>query len=239
MKDGIWRLVGMTKTDRFWKVSGMRKLTQQVLVAVFAMVIGLTGFVTDAEAVVLFSENFGVGTGSLANWSDAGSDRTGIWQANSGNTPSTTGGDPGPKDDQAGGEFYAYIEASSPVASGEVFILTANPSFDGSTQDLSVSFYWNMNFGGNDPLGELHLDVSNNNGGAWTNSVWSRIGENNPVSTAWSGPQVVDLSAYTGTQVKIRFRAIPQGGTTWWNDIAIDTVDVIGTPNCSLTRLQP
>lgn len=145
------------------------------------------------------------------------------WRINAGTTSSTfTGPD---NDNTSGTGNYAYIEAST------TFGLTSNmwtPCLDfSSLTEPRLSFYYHM-YGGD--MGTLNVDVSTNNGNAWT-TVWTQTGA---VHTATSDPfsnQIVDLTAYAGETVLIRFQGI--AGASYNSDMAIDDILVYDQSNCS------
>jgi len=71
-------------------------------------------------------------------------------------------------------------------------------------------------------IGELHVDIYD---GAWNNSVWSIIGEQQTANGDAYKQGNVDLSAYENRNgIKVRFRGIT--GVDWRGDITIDNVSV-------------
>jgi hypothetical protein len=68
-------------------------------------------------------------------------------------------------------------------------------------------------------MGSIALEASNNNGVSWT-SLWSQTGNK---GNSWLTANV-DLSAYVGGSVQLRFNRLT--GSTWQADIAIDNVIV-------------
>jgi len=117
-----------------------------------------------------------------------------------------------------------FTEASSPRVNGDEAHLEATFNFS-SLQTPELSFYYHM-FGVS--IASLHVDVYN---GSWNNSVWSATG---PQQNAQGDPfeqAVIDLSAYGGlNNIVVRFRGIvgSGAGSTYYSDIAIDLIEVVG-----------
>lgn len=76
-------------------------------------------------------------------------------------------------------------------------------------------------------VGSLAVAVSTNGGSTWSSSIWSTSGNQGDV---WKRA-IVDLSAYDGLVINLRFTGIT-GSTIggWSSDIAIDDIGVIATP---------
>ena len=118
-------------------------------------------------------------------------------------------------------EGYVFTESSSPTAVDENFVMTLTNAVDASQYALSVSFYYSQDFNG-DP-GELYFEV-------WDGDSWEQVFFNNSPCDVADWVQVDnDLSAYTNSDFKIRFRTIVKG-TAWRNDCGIDNVRIYG--NC-------
>ena len=126
-------------------------------------------------------------------------------------TPNT-----GPTFDHTSGDAqgrYLYMESSGSCAGEQAVFLS--PCMDlptGST--FALSFWYHM-FGSG--MGELHLDFLSD--GVWTTDVMVPIVGDQ--GDQWSR-QWVDLSAFTGTTVNVRFRGI--NGTGGTSDIALDDI---------------
>ena len=114
------------------------------------------------------------------------------------------------------GNYYAYMESSSPNSPSKSAILES-PCFDLSTVPFpELTFMYHMY--GTD-MGTLEVEVSVG-GGVWV-SVWSQVGDQ---GDAWLSA-AIDLSAYTtATDLKIRFNGLTGSGFT--SDIAIDAVSI-------------
>ena len=144
-------------------------------------------------------------------------DTRGNWCWSNNSTPSSG---VGPPYGQGGsGDGYIYTEASSPVAVNDEFTMTLSQAVDASAYALNCSFYRSMDFNG-EP-GELHFEV-------WNGSQWRSEGVWTGTSSAVWVYANIDLSSYTNSDLKVRFRTVVKGANTWTNDCAIDTVRIYG-----------
>lgn len=161
-----------------------------------------------------YNEGFESGFGGWSNGTGDDFD----WTRLSGATPSASTG----PDAAFAGSFYAYIESSSPnypsktaILSGPCFNLTgvSSPTF---------AFRYHM-YGAS--TGSLFLEASTNNGSSWT-SLWSASGDK---GNTWLSASV-SLSAYTGGNVRLRFRGTTT--TSFTGDIAIDAISLTAASSC-------
>lgn len=132
------------------------------------------------------------------------------WRVNRGGTPSTN---TGPTGDFEPGDVlgqYLYLEAST-CFGREGHLVTPCLDLSGTTAPLAT-FRYHMS--GVD-MGRLHIDVDAGNG--WINDVIPPITGNQ--SVLWE-LKTVDLSAYAGQSVQLRFRGIT--GPSFNSDIALD-----------------
>ncbi len=155
-----------------------------------------------------FESNFG-------SWSQSSGDDF-DWTRRSGGTPSSN---TGPSSAFAG-STYAYMEASSPNYSTKRAILNG-PCIDLSGES-SATFSFAYHMYGAAAMGSLDLEVSDDGGSNWT-SIWSRSGNQ---GNSWF-TEDVDLSAYTGGSIELRFNGVT--GTTWQGDMAIDALSLSTT----------
>ncbi len=135
------------------------------------------------------------------------------WTRDTNGTPSNNTG-PSSADD---GSFYVYVEASgNGTGFPEKQAIITSPCFDlGGATSATFSFRYHM-FGAND-FGSLNVEASNDEGANWI-SIWNRSGnQGNSWQTA-----TIDLAAYLGTGVQLRFNRVTGG--TWRADAAIDAV---------------
>ncbi len=160
---------------------------------------------------------------TIGNWTQNSNDDF-DWTVRSGSTPSSNTGPSG----AAEGTYYVYMESSSPNYSNKRAILTS-PCFDFSNvSNPQLTFKYHM-YGDANKMGSLALEVSSDNGATWT-SVWNKAGNQ---GNAWYSASV-DLSAYAGNTIKLRFNGIT--GTTWKGDMAVDAFNIQNS-TCVATTL--
>ncbi|MCB0735783.1 MAG: hypothetical protein KDC76_14470, partial [Bacteroidetes bacterium] len=161
------------------------------------------------------------------NWTQDQSDG-GEWRADSAGTGSNSTG-PGSTLTSSGNGVgtdyapgttsgtYMYTEASSATSCEGAFVNLVSPcmDFSGSGKYYRMYFAYHM-FGGS--FGSLHVDV--HDGTTWTDSVWSHSGA---AGTNWQLAEV-DLSAFNGSAVQIRIRAVL--GANFYSDCAIDAIRI-------------
>ncbi len=135
------------------------------------------------------------------------------WITEDGPTPSFNTGPSGPYS----GARYVYTEAS---ASSPSEALLVGPCLDVASLTTPYLIYAYHMFGGG--MGDLHVEVQEAGGGAWTTlRTWS-----GPQHAASSDPWSVDyldLSGYT-SPLRIRFRGVR--GTNFQGDMSVDSVQV-------------
>ncbi|MCO6439031.1 MAG: S8 family serine peptidase [Phycisphaerae bacterium] len=165
------------------------------------------------------AEDFEAGFG---DWSNTISDDI-DWTRNSGGTPSSGTGPSG--DHTTGSGWYMYVEASSPNYPSMIAILDG-PCVDltGST-GASLSFWYHML---GSAVGTLSLEASEDCN-SWT-TLWSLSGDQ---GSLWQQANV-DLSAYAGSVVSLRFRGVT--GSSYQGDMCIDDllIDASGGPECTI-----
>lgn len=149
---------------------------------------------------------------SFGAWTQASGDDFN-WTRQSGATPSSN---TGPSSASAGSQ-YIFMESSSPNYSAKRAILNS-PCFD-LNGESQATFEFAYHMYGTTAMGSLAVEASSNNGSSWTN-VWSVSGNQ---GNAWATASV-DLSAYVGGTVQLRFNGIT--GTTWQGDMAVDAVSL-------------
>ena len=151
---------------------------------------------------------------TLGGWSqDASNDFD--WTVNSGGTPSNSTGPSGAID----GNFYVYVEASSPNFGGLTTILNS-PCFvlpNGGSPETTFSYQMTGN-----AVGTIRLEARVDGSNTWS-EIWSLSGDQ---GAAWQDA-VVDLSSFAGDTVQLRYRATT--GTSWQGDIAIDGFEITTT----------
>lgn len=152
--------------------------------------------------------------GVLANnWENASSgDTHNWWVYNTGTTSNGTG----PSQDHSPGDAnYMYVEASGSFANTTAHLNT--PCYDFSNLLAPKFRFWYHMYGAT--MGSLHLDIFF--GGQWVQDIMPVISGNQ--GNNWFFREV-DLSAYAGNIVKLRFRA--NVGTSFTSDIAIDDIEI-------------
>jgi hypothetical protein len=143
------------------------------------------------------------------------------WFILSGPTPSNNTGPSG--DHTTGSGYYMYTEATNPNNPNKRADLIT-PNFDlSSFTDVELGFWYHMYDNTvNNYMGTLHLDVFLND--AWIEDAMTPISGNQ--GDQWH-EQVIDLTAYAGEIIKLRFRGIT--GSGYASDIAIDDFSIDGT----------
>lgn len=136
----------------------------------------------------------------------------GNWVRNSNSTPSNTTG-PGSAVD---GSFYMFLEASTNNSPGQIgnnaTAILESPCFDLSGSSAATFSFQRHMYGTN--MGSLTLQASSD-GTNFTN-IWSLSGNQ---GNSWASVDV-DLAAYAGGTVKLRF--VGTTGPGWRSDLAID-----------------
>lgn len=149
---------------------------------------------------------------TLGAWKQATGDDFN-WTVDANGTPSRNTG----PSSAVEGTYYVYMESSTPNYSTKRAILNS-PCFD-LTAQTAANFSFQYHMYGASTMGSLALEASNDNGVTWT-SVWSKSGNQ---GNSWQSA-TVDLSAYLGSTVQLRFNGVT--GTTWQGDMAIDDVNL-------------
>ncbi len=159
--------------------------------------------------------------GSYGAWYNA--QANGSWSTHAGLTFSSN---TGPTIAQSG-SYYVYCEGSG----HESATYDLQAAFDFSNfNNISLTFYTHL-YGS--ASSHLRLQVSTDNGNSWSSNLWSQSGSG---STAWTSQQTVDLSAYSGQTVLIRFRNEKNGA--WNSDFAIDNINITANVAVSAPRIH-
>jgi cysteine-rich repeat protein len=178
------------------------------------------GLAADSRAETLVDSDFDAGLGV---WSDVGGDDF-DWTHNSGGTPSSSTGPSG--DHTTGVGYYVYTESSSPNYPNETALLQG-PCLDlTGGGDATWTFWYHMYGSG---MGALYAEVAAGCGTSWT-PEFSLSGDQ---GSSWHEASV-DLSAYVGTSIAIRFRGVT--GSSYRSDMAVDDVLVEATPAIACTE---
>jgi len=183
--------------------------------------------------VAPYSQDFEAGGALPVQWTNEQDDDF-DWTVNAGGTSSTG---TGPTVDHTTGTasgFYMYTEASTPNFPNMVAHLTT-PFIDLGTVSLPGMAFWYHMYGA--AMGELHVDVYAN--GMWNLDVMAPlVGQQQLNQTDPWLQAVVDLSAYSGAPIQVRFRGIT--GSSFTSDMAIDDVffgSLAANPNMTVAPL--
>lgn len=137
------------------------------------------------------------------------------WTRKSGSTPSSSTG----PSKAADGQYYMYIETSSPRATGDKAILESAPLANVAAGTM-MKFKYNMH--GAD-VGKLQVLVKPKGGAA--SEVASESGDKGDVWTE----KTIDLGPFAGMEPQVQL--VGTRGQSWKGDIAIDKVEfVVGKP---------
>ncbi len=122
----------------------------------------------------------------------------------------------GPNADHSANDAnFMYVEASNPHSSTTAIL--NSPCYDFSNLLAPTFSFWYHMYG--PAMGELHVDIFF--GGVWKLDVMPAIVGDK--GDTWFKREI-DLSAYAGNVVKLRFRALV--GNNWGSDIAIDDIEI-------------
>ncbi|PHR73283.1 MAG: hypothetical protein COA67_03730, partial [Lutibacter sp.] len=168
-----------------------------------------------------YSEGFENGLGA---WTQSSTDNI-DWTIDASGTPSSGTGPSSATE----GINYIYVEASGSAGFPTKQAIINSPCFNLSAlTEATFSFKYHM-YGSSD-MGTINLELSNDNGVTWT-SIWNKTGNQ---GNSWQTANL-NLSAYVGSSVQLRFNRITGG--TWQADIAIDDISLIDStiviPSCS------
>ncbi|TXD61106.1 hypothetical protein ES044_06020, partial [Polaribacter sp. IC066] len=149
------------------------------------------------------------------------------WSVRAGATGSR---DTGPSNDVTGGGKYVYTESSNPsgttISTGDVATIST-PAINLSAlavPRMKISYHM---YGAS--MGTFRVDVKEISASTYT-TVFTKSGQEQTASTNSFTEQTIDLSAFAGKSVHIRFIGIR--GNSFNSDIAIDQFIVEETPGC-------
>jgi len=154
-----------------------------------------------------FESDFGGWTQSAADDLD--------WLRDANGTPSNNTGPASATE----GSTYIFVEASvNGTGYPNKRAILTSPCFDLSSLSApEFSFDYHM-YGASD-MGTIDLEISDDDGSTWT-SIWNQSGNQ---GNQWNAVDI-DLSAYSGSNVQLRFNRFV--GSTWQADIAIDNINL-------------
>jgi hypothetical protein len=163
--------------------------------------------------------NFSTQSGSDDDWTLSGPEGNGIqnrntdgyWCWTDSGTDSTATGPPS-------GTACIYTETSSPVVVDDEFTMTLKSDLDASTYgfyiDINVCLY-------GDTAGRVYLEAYD--GTSWNILETYELGAGQSFES-FTG---IDCTSYTNSDFLIRFRTVV-GGTTFYNDFAVEEVRIYG-----------
>jgi PKD repeat protein len=137
------------------------------------------------------------------------------WRVNNGGTPSTGTGPAVDHTTNTSSGKYLYLEATA-CFQREAHLTTPCINLSGTT--IPVLYFWYHMYGTN--MGSLHVDVLYN--GVWISDIMPPLSGNH--GNSWHQASV-NLSAFTGDVITIRFRGIT--GSGFESDMAIDDISII------------
>lgn len=143
----------------------------------------------------------GFGNG-LCNWTSSGSHQ---WVGHSGSTAS---GGTGPSGAHQG-NYYVYVESSSPNYPDKIFIMES-PTFSAGPWPRALYFAYSMK---GSAMGTLTLEYTDG-AGSWT-TIWQKSGDQ---GDGW----FTDGAEVPGIAVQLRFKAVT--GSGFRSDFALDTI---------------
>ena len=162
---------------------------------------------------------------TLGGWTQSTADDLN-WTVDANGTPSNGTG----PSSAVQGTYYIYVEASgNNTGYPNKRAIINSPCFDLSGE-TSATFSFNYHQYGSSNMGTIDLEASNDDGASWV-SVWNSSGN---LGNSWQS-ESVDLSAYAGGSVQLRFNRLT--GSTWQADIAIDNINLsTGTSKGEVSR---
>jgi len=146
-------------------------------------------------------------------------------------TNDTTSNGVGPTSGQGGSpDGYIYTEASSPAALNDTFHTTFNTVLDASANAWEIEFYWNQRGDSNTATIKVQ---TNENGAGWVDrGTYATGGPDVPSygTQVWNyeNLDLTGVISNASTQVRL-YVTFPGSGTSWHNDIGIDTITITGT----------
>lgn len=154
-------------------------------------------------------------TNNLANEMNGNGDDI-DWRTSDGDTPSSN---TGPSVDHTLGTpvgNYIYLETSNGCDNKVAEFIT--PCIDLANTTVPQLDFWYHMYG--TAMGSLHIDVNTN--GTWTNDIATPLSGNQ--GNSWQLGSV-NLSAYSGQVINLRFRGITATGST--GDMALDDIAIM------------
>ncbi|HSI90939.1 MAG TPA: choice-of-anchor J domain-containing protein, partial [Adhaeribacter sp.] len=167
-------------------------------------------------------------TGFGNGWTTTPSGTTSLfrWNVDEGTTPSAS---TGPTNDHTTGTAtgkFIFTEASSGGTGAVAELISPCINLAGQT-GMGMEFWYHM-YGST--MGTLNVDVFD--GTNWVNGFWTISGQQQTTTTSPWAKATINLAAYSGNVIKVRFRALR--GTDFYGDMAIDDVRFFNLPALDL-----
>jgi hypothetical protein len=186
-----------------------------VLTTVFFLATNSLYSQTCGSTISSFPYNEGFESG-IGGWTHDGTDDLN-WANNSGGTPSNNTG----PSTAANGTDYMYVESSSPNYPSKTTNLQSPCLNLTSASTAQFSFKYHM-YGAN--MGSLKVEVSTDDGSTYPATLWTQTGEvQTSNGQAWNTASI-NLNAYVGSTIKLRFNGTT--GSGYRSDMSIDTVSL-------------
>ncbi|MEM5565566.1 choice-of-anchor J domain-containing protein [Psychroserpens sp. AS72] len=170
---------------------------------------GCSGEITSFPYVEGFENTLGAWTQSSTDDID--------WTVDENETPSSGTG----PSSASQGAYYIFLEASGTGTGYPTKQAVLNSPCFNLTGLSEANFSFKYHQYGSSDMGSVDLELSVDNGVNWT-SIWNSVGNK---GNTWLLADV-DISAYVGGSVKLRFNRVTGG--TWEADVAIDDVNLSG-----------
>jgi len=185
----------------------------------------------DADCQAFTFTSGGNGQASAGVISAAGTAADFCHDTNGGNSTNV-----GPDSGQGGNpDGYLYTETSNPGAAGDQYTMVFNTVLDASAEQWQFNFYTCQRGPANgNNLSTYEVQINESSGGWVTVTGASWGGDADDTTTSTWVSRSVDLSdsgANTDSSTQVRILITSQnGGSTFWSDVGIDTVQIVGTP---------
>jgi hypothetical protein len=207
----------------------MKKTTYVLMQGIYILLLMVSGNLFSQTTIYSedFETNFDVDTNS---WTTSSPTSNMYWEGGNTNGVPSASGTPssgtGPNGANSG-NFFMFVESSGTNAFFKEAIITSPPINLSGYTSPTLSFYYHM-YGNN--IGDLNIDIDD--GGGWTTLLTISGQQQVSNGALWSNTlsSSIDLSAYTGSTVQIRFHGITSNsGDYYRSDFAIDDFLVQGT----------
>ena len=161
--------------------------------------------------------------GFPAGWSNTNGTTTPNWRYNTGTTSSGSTGPSG----AFSGTGYMYLETSGGTTGSTDYLISPAIDLTSVTGGAArMTFYYHM-YGA--AMGSLQVEVSTNGGTTWNTELTITGQQNTSSADPWTITSV-NLNAYIGQIILVRFAGIR--GTSFTSDMSVDLFTVEGCVTC-------